>query len=274
MHLHQAIDMYLKYSYNLSPKTIQIYRDHLNRLMKLDRPLNEIDHWVIIGIINGMHKRNGKPYSPGYLHQFCRTLHAFFGFCQREGWIGHNPMDNVPKPHLDLGPKPRLTLDQIKEMIHTTNVHSLLKTRNLAIILLMVDSGLRLNEVVNLRIMDIRLDDGTVYVANGKMNKCREVPLGNETLTAISNYMAIRSESTSMADIFFRTRSGDPITTGAIHQFIKRIQKRLGVPLHAHLLRKILGHSRIDTTANYYTDPDMTDIINEHKRASPMAQMR
>ena len=85
-------------------------------------------------------------------------------------------------------------------------------------------------------------------------------------------------------------RKGEDLSRKAIEELMKRLQKRMGIPLHAHLLRhtfanlyirkgelkklsKILGHSRIDTTARFYTDPEFPEIQAEHNIAAPTAQL-
>lgn len=198
-------------------------------------------------------------------------------------------MRGIPRPRLETGPKPRLTLGQISQLIRAAK-STTLPNRDLAIVLLMVDSGLRKHEVVNLRAIDIHLDEGTVYVRANKTHKTRNVPIRAETIRAIKEYLEQRPSCKSKGETFFLTRNNDPITGGAIHLLMKRLQKRIDIPLHAHLLRhsfanhynrngnlrklqKILGHSNIGTTAAYYTDPDMAEIIEEHKRASPLGQI-
>jgi len=288
-----TIQLYMKYCYNLAPKTSKIYKEHLDRLLiKLgDVPIDQISYWQLVDYMAGLCRRNGVgTYSPGYQHQIWRSLHTFFEFCIREEWIDKNPMKGVPKPRLEIGPKPRLTLEQISQLTHATKLTTL-SSRNLAIVLLMVDSGLRKHEVVNLRAVDIHLDEGTIYVRANKTRKTREVPIRLETIGAIEKYLEQRPLCESQTETLFLTRDNNDITGGAIHLLMKRLQKRLGFPLYAHLLRhsfanhynrkgnlrklqKILGHSSVSTTAAYYTDPDMEDIIEEHKIASPLAQIK
>jgi len=292
MDLQTATQHYMQHCYTLAPKTRKIYSEHLARLTQtLDNPqLSHVNHWTLINFMANLRHKNGQPYSPGYLHQIWRTLHTFFEFCAQEGWLEKNPMKQVPKPKLQHGAKPRLTLNQIAQLTHTVKRATCLEDRNLAIILLMVDSGMRLSEVANLRFLDVRLDDNTAYIQTSKTHTSREVPLTPATIEAITNYMATRPAPANTKESFFLNRYGDPITPGAIHLLLKRLQKHLNFPLHAHLLRhsfanhynrkgnlrklqKILGHSRISTTADYYTDPDMADIIAEHSQAAPTAQI-
>lgn len=292
MDLQTVTNYYMQHCYTLAPKTRKIYQEHLARLTGTlhNPPLCHIDRWTLTRFMANLSHKNGQPYSPGYIHQIWRTLHTFFEFCASEGWLPENPMQAVPKPKLTHGPKPRLTISQIRALIHAIKCHTCLEDRNLAIVLLMVDSGLRLSEVVNLRCLDVRLDDSTIYIQTSKTRTSREVPITTATAGSIKHYLRHRPAPSSTNEPLFLNRYGDPITAEAIHLVLKHVQKHLNFPLHAHLLRhtfanhynrkgnlrklqKILGHSRISTTADYYTDPDMADIIAEHRQAAPTAQL-
>lgn len=289
--LSEAIDDYMTACYALAPRTRFIYQEHLNRLLKTvgNLPLEKMTKRCLTQFMAGLRQQDGQEYSPGYLHQIWRTLHTFFVHCVEDDWLIANPMKGVRKPMLESGPKPRLSLGQIQQLINAVESTTCCK-RNLAIILLMVDSGLRLNEVTHLEIGDIYLDDETVCVKSAKNHKKREVPIGSVTLEAISVYLEGRQPYISTNEVLFLKMDGLPITKNAIQQVIKRLEKRLKFPLYPHLLRhtfantyirqgkmnrlqKIMGHSSIDTTIRFYTDPELEDIKIEHKTASPMGQL-
>ena len=288
-----AVSLYLKYCYNLAERTRIIYQDHLSRLqswLEQDCPLADLDHYRLIDFMAGLKKQSGQAYAPGYLSQIYRSLHSFFEYCRNETWIEDNPMARVPRPRLYTGPKPRLSLDQVRDLIREVKLTSLAE-RNLAIILLMVDSGLRLDEVVKLRAADVYRPEGLIYVRSSKTLTYREVPISPETVASLTDYLIVRPAFKRNDEPFFLTRDRKPLTKQAVHLLMKRLQQKLGYPLHCHLLRhtfanlyiregnlrklqKILGHSRIDTTARFYTDPDLGDIQNEHRSASPLGQLR
>ncbi len=289
--LSDAIDDYMTTCYALSPRTRSIYREHLTRLLNAtgDLPLDMITKKCLTEFMATLRQKNGKEYSPAYLHQIWRTLHTFFVYCVEEDWLIVNSMRRVRKPVLESGPKPRLSLDQIQELLDAVERTTLYK-RNLAIILLMVDSGLRLNEVVGLEIGDVYLDDETVLVKSAKTHKRREVPISSTTIQSIEAYLGERQRFVSTDESLFLKREASPITKNAVQQVIKRLEKRLKFPLYAHLLRhtfantyirqgkaaqlqKIMGHSSIETTIRFYTDLELEDIKKEHKTASPMAQL-
>lgn len=289
--LSSTIEDYLTLNYTLADRTRKIYREHLSRLCLYasDPPISDIDHRVLSAFMGSLRQKNGQKYAPAYLDQIYRTLKTFFQFCQDESLIAENPMRRVKRPKLESGPKPRLTLEQIGQLINQVKKTDL-SARNLVIVLLMVDSGLRLNEVIGLRACDVRLEDGSVLVLSEKTQKRREVPVRDEVLAAITKYLSTRPPFKTPQDHLLLNRAGDRLTKEAVHLLMKRLQKRLNFPLYSHLLRhtfaniyikkgelrklqKLMGHSRIDTTARFYTDPEMKDIKAEHDLSSPLAQL-
>lgn len=290
--LSEAIHHYGDYCYTLSPKTRKIYQEHLTRLLTTigDIDLTEITYHTMLKFMATLKDKNDHKYSPAYEHQIYRSLHAFFQYCILEEWITKNPLTRVPKPIINVGTKPRLQLTQVERLIQavkSTKYHR----RNLVIVLLMLDSGLRLGEVAGLKLADIRLDNNTAFISHTKTHVTREVPLSEETIAALTVYLKYRKPIRPQEEILLLTRDGRPLTPLAILLLMRRLQNKLGFRLHAHLLRhtfanlyirkgnlkklqKILGHSRIDTTARFYTDPDLEDIIQEHRYASPTAQLK
>jgi len=296
MNLDNAINLYLAYNYTLAEKTRLIYSEHLARLTPLAaKQVHRISHHDLRVALSTQKKANGTDsYAPGTVDQIWRTWNAFFNFLLDEQLITVNPMARVPRPTQAKGTKARLSLSQVKKLIATIKATDTRRfdmvNRNLAMVLLMVDSGLRLNEVVGLRIGDLDADEFIVRVYDHKTRKFREIPIGDQCYHAIERWLTQRLAAKSVKEPLFLTADGNPITQRALHLLMKRLEKRAGFPLHCHLLRhtfgniyikrgdirklqKIMGHSRIDTTARFYTDPDLPDIQAEHRRASPMAQI-
>lgn len=278
---------YSKHCYALSPKTKKIYHDHLDRfgLFIGDSPLTQITHHDVADFMDSLRRSDGTCYAPGYLSQIFRTIYTFFEYCLLEGWINKNPMARVPRPRQSNGPKPRLKLDQVKQLLEAATKTDL-PGRNIIIILLMVDSGLRLNEVANLQMDDIDLDLKSVIVYSEKTLTRREVPINDETIEAIKAYTAGRSSGPLLL-----SRDNSPMTKNAVAMQIKRLKRKLNFRLYPHLLRhtfanlynrkgdirklqKILGHSDIRTTARFYSDPDFDVIQAEHRAVSPLAQLK
>lgn len=296
MKLSEMIDRYLSFNYQLSDRSKFLYREHLTRLVTAlgDPPLEEIDHWRLAGFMGSLkRKKDGKPLAPGYQSQIYRAVFTFFNFCAEEGLIPANPMKRVKPPVLITGPKPRLSLAQAQQLLDEIEKTDF-AARNKAMVLLMLDSGLRKSEVVYLTIGDIDLSDKRLRVYSPKKHKYREVPLSEMTALALETYLKKRPKPKTPAEpVFLAGRGpikGQPITPKVIEELMRRLRNKLGFKLHAHLLRhtfgnhwiregglrqlqKVMGHTSITTTAQFYTDPDFADLQRQHRTAAPTAQL-
>jgi site-specific recombinase XerD len=289
--LSSYIDEYLSDCYGLSPATQKLYQTHLDRLLKTvgDIPITEVDTKVLRKYLSGLRRQDGREYSASYLDQVYRTLHTFFEWLVRERVLMENPITQVRRVKVPKRKSPRLTLEEIDQLIDAVEqcAHA---ERNLAIVSLMVGSGLRRGEVFGLRVSDIDLENEVVHPF-GKDKEEREIPLGVETVEALRAYLGVRPDSTS--DQLFLKANGEPLTLNGLVSVIRRLQNLSGLPkLHCHLLRhtfanhyiagggsirklqKILGHNSVTTTADIYTDPELSELKKEHASVSPLAQLR
>jgi site-specific recombinase XerD len=284
----QALDWYLLLRYSLSNKTRQIYGQHITRLaVALGNPaLEDITPDDLARFFSNLRRADGNEYSPGYVHQIWRTLNTFFNFHR------HNPLQSLEKPTLPIGPKPRLSLLEIDKILRAIDEADTrrydLRRRNLAIVLLMVDSGIRLNEIITIDLNDLDLEAREITVHDQKTNKTRVVPISRATQNALATYLDERPDNSSRR-LFLNADQTD-LTKGAVSQMVKRLKIRAGIDcLHPHLFRhtfarhyinrgelqklsQILGHSDVRTTANYAA-ADLDAIKAEFELACPTAQL-
>jgi site-specific recombinase XerD len=160
---------------------------------------------------------------------------------------------------------------------------------NYAIVLLFLDTGIRLSELVQLNVSGIDFGAGEFRVL-GKGGKERIVPMGLATRRAIIRYVEhFRPQPVALQeDRLFLTVAGDPISRDSIAKMLERLGRRVGVTrLHPHLLRhtfavrylinggdvftlqKILGHSTLDMTRRYVTLANR-DVKDKHRQYSPV----
>jgi integrase/recombinase XerC/integrase/recombinase XerD len=182
-----------------------------------------------------------------------------------------------------------LTEDEIRRVLAAIPPHTPEGVRNYAITLLFLDSGIRLRELLNLKISDIDFAVGQFKVL-GKGAKERIVPMGMTARRAVIRYLEhFRPQPVNPQESkLFLTVAGDPITVESVEQMIRRLAKRSGVPrLHPHLLRhsfavrylvnggdvftlqKILGHTTLEMTRKYVTLAS-GDVKEKHRQYSPI----
>lgn len=109
--------------------------------------------------------------------------------------------------------------------------------RDRAVVLVLLDSGLRASELCDLTVGDYDVERGRLHVAHGKMDKERFVTVGNRTRRALWRYMTTRPDARAAAPLFV-TQRGGPINRNALAQMLQRVGGRAGVPhTHPHRFR-------------------------------------
>lgn len=287
--LSTCVEDYLGDCYGLAESTKQLYRWHMERFLAVVGDA-EMEDWDAVRAVRsfmaGLRKNDGELYSPDFLDQVYRTLNTFFSWGVREECLPQNPMARVRRPRVPKRKSPRLTLDEIERLLAAVQ-RTQLSERNLAIVCLMVDSGLRRGEVLNLTVRDVDLNTGVVR-AFGKDKEDRDIPAGPVTCQTVAAYLTVRPVSSS--DVLFLTCKGTPLTKNGLGIMMHRLKKRADLPqLRCHLLRhtfanhylanggslrrlqKILGHASVETTAAIYLDPELVELQREHTKVSPLA---
>jgi integrase len=157
--------------------------------------------------------------------------------------------------------------------------------RDRAFVMLMVDSGVRLKEVLALNWEDINIKNGLVRINNGKGRKFRTVVVGIETRRALVKYRAEINSSDSKP--VFQTIHGTRFTESGLRSWMNRLSKNAGVHITPHALRRsfatisvkagmdlfrlqaLMGHSSLEMTKEYVRNLD-EDLIEAHQKHSPI----
>lgn len=174
-----------------------------------------------------------------------------------------------------------LSDDEIKYLLNVYDNSTFLKSRNRCIIMLMLDCGLRLGEVVNLKTTDIDLKNRFLII-NGKGAKQRLIPFGNSVLEQFILYNSYRKNVDIDLDSLFLTQRNAPLTRNSIKMLFARIKKMKGLQrLYPHLLRHtfatnfiyhggnlevlrvLMGHSTINITQIYIHLAAQKHLLND-----------
>jgi site-specific recombinase XerD len=135
-----------------------------------------------------------------------------------------------------------LTDEEIKRILATLNTRTLNGARNYAILVVLLDTGLRLGELCGLTLEDVHLEGKYCYVkVMGKGRKERIVYLGrraHEALLTYQTFVRPHHEHSQNIQHFFLSELGQPISPGAVQHMMAKVGKTAGVArLHPHLLR-------------------------------------
>ncbi len=162
--------------------------------------------------------------------------------------------------------------------------------RDIALLILLLDTGIRSGEACRLNIKDVNLERGELYIApfgySMRKTKSRVVPVGKSTRKALWRYLASRLE-TDIDDPLFISRAGKRLSTNAVRHLLRRLgDKAIIQDCHPHrfrhtfaveylrndgdifTLQMILGHSSLDMVRRYL-QLVKADVINAHRRSSP-----
>lgn len=207
---------------------------------------------------------------------YLRAVRSFLHWCGECGYLGEW-VYTVRLPKKSKSMVVPLSYDEIRKIFGCFSAESLvadvdcLQLRNLCIIMLMLDCGLRRGEVVNLMCKQVDFERRSLLVT-GKGDKQRIVPMGNMVVDYLQIYNRWLGRNPDCLDDipFFVGRDGGGITENAIRCFFQDLKKATGITrLHPHLLRHtfatnyllnggnleslrlLLGHSDIQTTQRY-----------------------
>jgi site-specific recombinase XerD len=273
--LDSVIQLYLMYQEdkNHSPKTVRWYSDLLRRFCEHlgpDSTIKDITPDAIKGYSRSFRERGLSKFT---YHAYARTLKTFLKWLEREGYfvepLSHYvELPKVPK-YEDVALEV-LTEEEIAHLLSMLDPSTDIGARVRAIVCLMLESGLRLEEVANLGVDDVHLKEMYIKVS-GKGDKEAYVPIGSTTLKALSRYLtAFRVPTDARTKTFFLNIFGEPLKYEVIKTMFDRLKRRSGIArLHPHPLRhtaatrmlangadlhsvqRLLRHSDIRTTLGY-----------------------
>ena len=156
--------------------TIAFYRYRMRYLLRWCAAANlthlhELTH---IQIKRYIAQEIDRGMSSHYVHSTARAVRTFCNFCVRDGLLDVSPFDKVKMPRTDNKKVPALTASEIRRILSACD-----NARDRAVVLFLLDSGVRAQELCNLNIEDMDTDTGAVDVHQGKGRKDRGVPASN-----------------------------------------------------------------------------------------------
>ncbi len=255
--LSQCIDYYevCNRAEGKSPRTISWYSANLRRFRNylksrhLPDSIDSIDTKLLREYVLYLMKRNrfeGHPYTPvqaeplssATVHGHVRTLRAFFSWLTREGLTQDNAAKDLKPPKVTRKVVSTLSDEEIRAILSTFST-SPSDARNQTLFMILLDTGLRIGELINLKMEDIHMDEGYLKVM-GKGRKERIVPIGNNAQKALQRYL-FRHRPKPINPVInnvFLSQSSKPLTGNSAKLMFARLAKRSGVcRLHAHLCR-------------------------------------
>lgn len=236
-----------------SPKTQKHYFRCLGLFERFQSPKNPDISAVSVSDCKAyyIHLSN-RNVSSVTVQTYIRALRAFLSWCYLEGYISENIPKKFRLPKAQKKKIDILTDSEVEQLFRCLSGRDFISVRNYCIVALMIDSGLRLNEVVTIRRDKIHIAEGYAIV-NGKGNKERFVPLGLNSKRALLRYCAIVPNKEKETPLFVKDTL-IPINQSTVKQLFRKLRSRSGIPrLHPHLLRHTFATRYIERGGDIYS---------------------
>ena len=288
----RQFESYLQLEKSLSGNSVEAYLRDIRKLTQYLEAANinvgplEISSAHIQGLLAWVGELGMTPHSQA------RTLsgiRAFYKFLIMEDVLFADPTETIEAPKLSRKLPDTLDYEEIARLFEAIDVSTPEGTRNKAMLETLYSSGLRVSELVDLKISNVYLDLGFLRVT-GKGNKERLIPIGRDALKYITIYMnEIRCHLTikkGQEDFLFLNRRGASLTRVMVFTIIKNLAEKVGLNKNisphtfrhsfaTHLIeggadlravQEMLGHESITTTEIYtHLDRDyLKQIIKDY----------
>ncbi|MBI5075965.1 MAG: site-specific tyrosine recombinase XerD [Nitrospirae bacterium] len=281
---------YLSVEKGLSRNTVSAYATDLNKyLLFMNGQGRKAVKAGKPDVLNFLELLRSDGYTISTVCRYISSIKAFYRFLLLEKDIQDDPTENLQTPKKWERVPKALSVSDVKDLLDATfSVKTAL--RDSSMLELLYSSGLRVSELVNIKIGDIHFDAGFIRVL-GKGSKERIVPVNLRALEKIKAYSEKERPGIlkkRQSPYLFVTRNGRPMTRQRFWQTLKAIGRQAGIELSPHTIRhcfathlleggadlrslqKMLGHSDISTT-QIYTKVTTDRIKKVYKTFHPRA---
>jgi site-specific recombinase XerD len=222
-----------------TPATLKWYRKYVGALVAwlAARDVTQL-HQVTPDLLRVyLVELQGRALAPRTVHHHAAAAKVFLNFAEGEGLLpAGSPMAKVRMPRLPKELLPALTTEEARALLTACECE-----RDRAVVLVLLDSGLRAQECAALNVDDVDMTTGAVRVKAGKGRKDRTVYLGARARRAVGRYLAERGAVEPAAALWVsQTRERGRLTTWGLRQILERARDRAGltVKVNPHTLRR------------------------------------
>ncbi|MFN2502754.1 MAG: tyrosine-type recombinase/integrase [Acidimicrobiales bacterium] len=259
---------------NRAPRTVAQY---------VDESLSQFSRWMVAHEPALAIRKINRQHVERYLGEIAATrsastaqtrykaLRLFFAWAAEEGEVEQNPMVNIRPPIVPEVPVPVLGDDELRALLAACSGKSFEDRRDTAIIRLLLDTGMRRDELVGLRLLDVDVV-GHVAVVLGKGRRERGCPFGDKTAVALDRYLRVRkAHRLAEAEWMWLARKGR-LTPSGVGQMLERRGEAAGVGrIHPHQLRHTFAHAWLAAGG---AEGDLMRLASIHRFSSGDARSR
>jgi integrase/recombinase XerD len=281
---------YLSAEKGLSRNTVESYHFDLRKFREsLSSRSRDFASFTKADIIDFIEKLRDEGYSASSICRFLSTVKSLCKYLLIENIIKEDPSENLQSPkRWERLPK-SLSVSEVRAFLDLSSSMDLSEPaaiRDYVMFELLYSSGLRVSELISLKLEDINFDAGFVRVL-GKGSKERIVPLHMRAIERVKEYISRQRPEIlkkKRSPYIFVTRRGGPMTRQRFWQTIKALGRKLGIEISPHTIRhsfathlleggadlrslqKMLGHADISTTQIYtkVTTDRLKQVYSKH----------
>ena len=273
---------YLEYERNYSNNTIIAYRNNVMQLIEYlnDNKIDDIKKVDYDTIRNYLSYLYNKKYEAKSISIMISSMRSFFKYLKSNSIISNNPMLLISNPKVEKKLPKYLTINEIEKLLNTPDMSDSVGIRDAFILELLYVSGIRVSELVNIKINDITPTEKKIKIL-GKGNKERYVLYGRRWMNLLNKYMSIREKFLKYSNEYLiLSKTGRKLNTREVRNIINRIKSKAGIDISisphtfrhtfaTHMLnegadlravQELLGHENLSTTTIY------THLTNEKLR--------
>ena len=273
---------YLEYERNYSNNTIIAYRNNVMQLIEYlnDNKIDDIKKVEYDTIRNYLSYLYNKKYEAKSISRMISSMRSFFKYLKSNSIISNNPMLLISNPKVEKKLPKYLTINEIEKLLNTPDMSDSVGIRDAFILELLYVSGIRVSELVNIKINDITPTEKKIKIL-GKGNKERYVLYGSRCMNLLNKYMSIREKFLKYSNEYLiLSKTGRKLNTREVRNIINRIKSKAGIDISisphtfrhtfaTHMLnegadlravQELLGHENLSTTTIY------THLTNEKLR--------
>lgn len=283
----------LKLEKNLSENTISSYKNDISTFINFieEKKIDDFSKIKYGNISSFFKKLNDWELTGTTAARYYSSLKGFFKYLFQNNYIKENPMEKIGAPKLSRSLPQVLSIMEIDKILSKPDNKDKLGIRDRALLELFYACGLRVSELINLKISSLFFDEEIIRVF-GKGSKERLVPIGKSAVNCISDYLQksrpLLERKMKSENYLFLNSRGTKLSRMGVWKIVERYVKEAGIKkeVHPHTFRhsfathlleggadlravqEMLGHVDISTT-QIYTHIDREYIKQEHKQFHP-----
>lgn len=280
---------------NLSKHTVKYYRDELLAFRTMlerqgistkpgDITLKIIKENVIVYMMETLNRKETS------INTRLRAIRAFFNFLEKDRQIYENPVRELSLLKQKKEVVETFSRDQLKDLLRQPDLGTFTGFRDYTIMLLLIETGVRVRELTDICVKDIRWEDSQIRI-DGKGYKERLVPIQATMKRQLRKYVQIRGDVPNEA--LFVTIDNTPLTIRQVQNRLRKYGRKANIKnvrcsphtfrhtfakmsvqngADVFALQAVLGHTSLDMVRNY-VNLFSSDVMDAHKKFSPVEKL-